>query len=184
MAPFGIGPSGTVEPPPPRSSVPQPRFRIDPLPASDMTPHGPLPAVVVKSRTTVPGGGCVVVDVLELVDVVLVVGAAVVDVVGAPDVDVVVETGIVVVDSINTTLPRSVVAPGPGRDTAPLMRPLDVEGTQKTEASVVFAGTPNVSGPAALPVSRMSRHAVEFASARLILAGTEHAGPARHPRMP
>src|SRR5437868_15038627 len=44
VAPSGIGPSGTVDPPPPRSSVPQPRFRIGTLPAADMAPHGPLPA--------------------------------------------------------------------------------------------------------------------------------------------
>jgi hypothetical protein len=127
-----------------------------------MTPHGPLPAVVVKSRTTVPAGGCVVVDVLDVVEVLLVVGAPVVDVVGTPDVDVVVEPGTVVVDSTSTTLPFSVVAPGPGSDTAPLIRGLDVDGTQNTEASVAFAGTPMVSGPAGLPVSRISRHDVEF----------------------
>src|SRR4029077_8402698 len=51
---------------------------------------------------------------------------------------------------------------GPGSDTAPLMRPLEVEGTQNTDASVVFAGTPSVRGPAGLPVSRISPHAVEL----------------------
>jgi hypothetical protein len=132
------------------------------LPAADITPHGPLPAVVVKSRTTVPAGGCVVVDVLELVDVELVVGAPVVEVVGTPDVDVVVEPGTVVVDSISTTLPLSVVAPGPGSDVAPLMSGFVVAGTQNTEASVVSAGTPRVSGPAGLPTSRISRQASEL----------------------
>jgi hypothetical protein len=123
-----------------------------------MTPHGPLPAVVVKSRTTVPTGGCVVVDVLEVVDVELVVGAALVDVVGTPEVDVVLEAGTVVVDSSSRTLPLSVVAPGPGSDAAPLMRGFPVEGTQNTDASVVSAGTPMVIGPAGLPVSRISWH--------------------------
>jgi hypothetical protein len=132
------------------------------LPAADITPHGPLPAVVVKSRTTVPAGGCVVVDVLELVDVVLVVAPAVVDVVGTPDVDVVLEPGTVVVASSSTILPLSVVAPGPGSDAAPLMSGFDVEGTQNTEASVVSAGTPSASGPAGLPISRIIWHACEF----------------------
>jgi hypothetical protein len=131
------------------------------LPAAFITPHGPLPAVVVKSRTTVPAGGCVVVDVLELVDVELVVGAPVVDVVGTPDVDVVLEPGTVVVDSPSTILPLSVVAPGPGSDAAPLMSGLADAGTQNTEASVVSAGTPSVSGPAGLPGSRISWHVVE-----------------------
>jgi hypothetical protein len=131
------------------------------LPAEDITPHGPLPAVVVKSRTTVPAGGCVVVDVLELVDVELVVGAPVVDVVGTPDVDVVLEPGTVVVDSPSRILPLSVVAPGPGSDVAPLISGLVVAGTQNTEASVVSAGTPRVSGPAGLPVSRISRQDCE-----------------------
>ena len=162
VAPSGIGPSGTVEPPPPRLSVPQPRLRIVTAPAACDTPHAPLPEVVVKSSTTVPGGGCVVVDVLELVDVVLVVGAPVVDVVGAPDVLVVVDTGMVVVYSKSTTVPGSDVAPGPGSDTAPLMRRLEVDGTQNTEARIVEAGTPNVSGPAGSPVSRIRRHDVEF----------------------
>jgi hypothetical protein len=116
----------------------------------------------VKSSTTVPGAGSVDVDVLELVDVVVVVGTPVVDVVGAADVDVVVDTGTVLVDSNRRTVPGSDVAPGPGSDTAPLMSPLDVAGTQKTDASVMSAGSSKASGPAGSPVSRMSRHDVEL----------------------
>ena len=121
-------------------------------------PHGPLPAVVVKSSTTVPGGGSVDVDVLELVEVVDVVVPTVLLVVGTPVVDVVVtvEGGTVVVASNRSTVPASDVAPGPGSEVAPFMSGLVVPGTQKADTNVASAGTPMASGPAGLPVSRTS----------------------------
>jgi hypothetical protein len=83
-------------------------------------------------------------------------------VVGAADVEVVLEPGVVVLVWMITTVPGSVVAPGPGSEVAPLMSELDDAGTQKVDARIVAAGTPIVSGPAGAPVSRINRQAVEF----------------------
>jgi hypothetical protein len=125
-------------------------------------PQAPLPVAVEKSSTTVPGGGSVDVVVLVVVDVLVVDGPTLVDVVGVAEVDVVLEPGVVVLVWMITIVPGSVVAPGPGSEVAPLMSELDVAGTQNVDARTVDAGTPIVSGPAGLPVSRISRHAVEF----------------------
>jgi len=159
VAPSGIGPSGTVEPPPPRFSEPQARLRIVPPPLICDTPHGPLPLEVVKSSTTVPGGGIVDVDVLELVEVLDVEVE-----VEPAEVDVVDVVGTVVggVVSTITTVPGNVTAPGPGNEVAPLMIPLALAPTQNTDARVVEAGTPTVRGPAGSPASRIRRHDVEL----------------------
>jgi hypothetical protein len=159
VAPSGIGPSGTVEPPPPRSSEPQARLRIVTLLPSLDTPHAPLPLKVDRSSTTVPAGGTVEVEVLEVVDVLVVVGPAVLVVVGAAVVDVVVVPGTVVAVCKSTTVPESVVAPGPGRLAAKLMIAAPVAGMQNTEARVNGAGVSVVSGPAGEPTSVMFRQA-------------------------
>jgi hypothetical protein len=89
VAPSGIGPSGTVDPPPPRSSEPHARFLMTALLPFFDEPHAPLPLAVEKSSTTVPGAACVDVVVLVVVDVLVVVGPWLLVVVGAADVDVV-----------------------------------------------------------------------------------------------
>jgi hypothetical protein len=162
VAPSGTGPSGTLDPPPPRSSAPQPRFFINAFEPSCVEPQAPVPAAVVKSSTTVPGAAVVVV---VLVVVVVVVGPAVVVVVGTVVVVVVVVVVapaivvvVVVVTWVSRTVPGRLSAPGPGSDAAPSIRRLPVAGTQNVVASVAVAGTPGDIGPAGTPTSRISSH--------------------------
>src|SRR5262249_60649737 len=83
VAPPGISPPGTPDPPPPRSRAPQAIGFTTALLASRAAPQLPLPASVTMSRISAPGGNVVVVVVPET-------SVGVVDVVvpGAPGVGV------------------------------------------------------------------------------------------------
>jgi hypothetical protein len=74
-APAGVGPSATVEPPPPTFNPPYPRlFRIVPLaPPRRTVPQLPVGGPVTKLSRVSVGGGTVVEVVLVLVIVVLLV---------------------------------------------------------------------------------------------------------------
>ena len=82
VAPSGIRPSGTVDPPPPRSSPPHAiDLRRVALP-SRTVPQLPLPRTVTMSSSSLPAGSVVlVVVVVDPGTLVVVAGAAVVDVV-------------------------------------------------------------------------------------------------------
>src|SRR5262249_36187745 len=81
VAPSGMNPSGTVEPPPPRSSPPQEIvFTTAELP-SRAAPPLPLPATVTMSSSSLPTGSVVLVVVVVDPGVLVVVGAPVVEVV-------------------------------------------------------------------------------------------------------
>src|SRR5262245_46170111 len=54
LEPSGVGPSPTVEPPPPRFRPPQVRFLMRPLLASRMLPQTPPGTPVVNSRNVPP----------------------------------------------------------------------------------------------------------------------------------
>jgi hypothetical protein len=58
---------------------------------------------------------------------------------------------------VTRKVPGRAVAPGPGSLAVEFTSPSVVAGMQNTAASVVFAGVPNVMGPAGEPFSMMVR---------------------------